>query len=24
LTKPYGDLEHVKPDTSNLRLYAIN
>tara|TARA_B110000090_G_scaffold137706_1_gene151444 strand:+ start:2520 stop:3611 length:1092 start_codon:yes stop_codon:yes gene_type:complete len=23
LTKPYGDLEHVKPDTSNLRLYAI-
>jgi hypothetical protein len=24
LTKPYGDLEHVKPDTSNLRLYAVN
>lgn len=24
LTKPYGDLEHIKPDTSNLRLYAIN
>jgi hypothetical protein len=23
LTKPYGDLEHIKPDTSNKRLYAI-
>ncbi|MDA9339526.1 hypothetical protein N9Q68_00985 [Polaribacter sp.] len=24
LTKPYGDLEHVEPDTSNLRMYATN
>lgn len=23
LTKPYGDLEHVKPDTNNKRLYAM-
>ncbi|WP_299104191.1 hypothetical protein [uncultured Tenacibaculum sp.] len=23
LTKPYGDLEHVKPDTKNKRLYAM-
>jgi hypothetical protein len=23
LTKPYGDLEHIKPDTNNKRLYAI-
>ncbi|WP_299161917.1 hypothetical protein [uncultured Tenacibaculum sp.] len=23
LTKPYGDLEHIKPDTSNKRLYAM-
>lgn len=22
LIKPYGDLEHIKPDTDNLRLYA--
>ncbi|MGG8495776.1 hypothetical protein ACQY1Q_05130 [Tenacibaculum sp. TC6] len=23
ITKPYGDLEHVKPDTTNKRLYAM-
>ncbi|AZJ36336.1 hypothetical protein [Tenacibaculum singaporense] len=23
LTKPYGELEHVKPDTNNKRLYAM-
>ena len=23
LTKPFGDLEHVKPDTNNKRLYAM-
>lgn len=23
ITKPYGDLEHVKPDTNNKRLYAM-
>ncbi len=23
LTKPYGDLEHLKPDTNNKRLYAM-
>jgi hypothetical protein len=23
LIKPYGDLQHVEPDTNNLRLYAI-
>ena len=23
LTKPYGDLEHVQPDTTNKRLYAM-
>ncbi|KAB1158369.1 hypothetical protein F7018_09325 [Tenacibaculum aiptasiae] len=23
LTKPYGDLEHIKPDTNNKRLYAM-
>ncbi|WP_064967961.1 hypothetical protein [Tenacibaculum ovolyticum] len=23
LTKPYGDLKHVKPDTNNKRLYAM-
>lgn len=23
ITKPYGDLEHVKPDTANKRLYAM-
>jgi len=24
LIKPYGDLQHVEPDTENLRLYAMN
>ena len=24
LTKPYGNLEHIKPDTNNKRLYAMN
>lgn len=24
LIKPYGDLEHIKPDTNNKRLYAMN
>lgn len=24
LIKPYGELEHVKPDTNNKRLYAMN
>ncbi len=24
LIKPYGELEHIKPDTSNKRLYAMN
>lgn len=23
LTKPYGDLQHIKPDTNNKRLYAM-
>ncbi len=23
LIKPYGDLEHIEPDTENLRLYAV-
>lgn len=24
LIKPYGDLQHIEPDTENLRLYAMN
>ena len=24
LIKPYGELEHIKPDTNNKRLYAMN
>jgi hypothetical protein len=23
LIKPYGDLQHLEPDTDNLRLYAV-
>ena len=23
LIKPYGDLQHIEPDTENLRLYAM-